>query len=156
MNYYAGIGARETLNEILKIMKNLSKKLELEGYILRSGHAIGADKAFESGIINNVNKEIFIADQATPEAIKYASNFHQYWNNCNDYIKKLHGRNAMIILGKDLNTPVRFLICWTKNGKDLGGTGLGIRIATKNNIKIFNLFDKEILNKILKYINKQK
>jgi hypothetical protein len=154
MNYYAGIGSRETPNEILEIMENLSKKLELEGYILRSGHAIGADQAFESGIINNINKEIFIADQATPEAIKYASNFHPYWNHCNDYIKKLHGRNAMIILGKDLNTPVKFVICWTKNGKNLGGTGLSIRIATKNNIKIFNLFDKEILNKILKYINK--
>lgn len=149
--YYAGIGSRETPNDILEIMKKLSKKLEIEGYILRSGHAIGADRAFESNINN---KEIFIANQATQEAINYASNFHPYWNNCNEYIKKLHGRNAMIILGKELNKPVRFVVCWTKNGKDIGGTGLSIRIANKNNIRIFNLFNKEILNKILKYINK--
>ena len=46
------------LLHILEIMKKVSKKLEGESFILRSGHATGADQAFESSIsysYNNIN-----------------------------------------------------------------------------------------------------
>ena len=98
INFYAGIGSRNTPENILNIMKFIAIKLDSDGFCLRSGHAIGADTAFESNI---KNKEIFEANDASLKAIEYASNFHNNWNNCSNYVKKLHGRNAMIILGKN-------------------------------------------------------
>lgn len=140
MKYYAGIGSRETPGHILKKMKNIAKELHTSKYILRSGGAIGADTAFASGAGDL--KEIFKAKDATQEAIEYASQFHPAWDQCNDYARQLHGRNAMIILGRDLHTPVSVVYCYTKNGKDIGGTGLGMRIAWANNIKVYNLYGK--------------
>ena len=49
MPYYAGIGSRSTPSSILSIMTILGKTLAQNGYILRSGGAEGADKAFEIG-----------------------------------------------------------------------------------------------------------
>lgn len=136
MNYYAGIGSRKTPDYILKKMTNLAKKLNDADLILRSGGANGADSAFEAGA---KNKEIFRADDATDESIKLASQFHPNWEACSDYVKKLHGRNVMIILGEDLKTPVKFLVCWTKDGKEEGGTGQALRVAKHYQIKIYNM-----------------
>lgn len=140
MKYYAGIGSRETPGDILTEMTRIAKELHGSKYILRSGGAIGADTAFEKG--SGDLKEIFKANDATEEAIEYASKFHPAWDRCNEYARKLHGRNAMIILGKDLQTPVSVVYCYTKNGKDIGGTGLGMRIAWANDIKVYNLYGK--------------
>ena len=49
MNYYAGIGSRETPSEILKLFENVGKFLAKKNFILRSGHAPGADISFENG-----------------------------------------------------------------------------------------------------------
>lgn len=149
MKTYAGIGSRETPPDILLLMHQLSSKLESIGYTLRSGGAIGADSAFEQGI---TNKEIFIANDATPESIEMASKYHPAWNKCSSWAKKLHGRNCMILLGKDLNDPVKFVICWTNDGKATGGTGLSIRIANDLNIPIFNLFDPNVRERMERFI----
>lgn len=147
---YAGIGSRETPRSILDLMTAISKKLESLGYTLRSGGAVGADTAFEDGVTDL--KEIFYDYDATFDAIEYASNFHPAWHNCKSGGRKLHGRNSMILLGKNLNTPVRFVICWTKDGKDTGGTGLGIRIAEHLKIPIFNLYKYEDKKRLLDFI----
>ena len=47
--FYAGIGARATPPEILSLMTRAAFALTKRGYVLRSGHAIGADSAFERG-----------------------------------------------------------------------------------------------------------
>lgn len=135
MKYYAGIGSRKTPSYILNKMTNLAKELDTKGYILRSGGAAGADSAFEEG---SNNKEIFTASDTTDEALELSSKFHPNWGACSDYAKKLHGRNAMIVLGKDLKTPVDFIVCWTKDGKISGGTGQALRIAEFYNIKVYN------------------
>jgi len=142
-------------------MTKISEKLSEKGYLLRSGHAAGSDTFFENGVKVSIidgkpiyNKEIFTAWDCTKEAMIVASNYHPAFHNCNNYAKKLHGRNAMIILGKDLNDPVDFVICYTDNGKDKGGTGLGIRVAEDKKIKIYNLFFPEIREKFEKWILK--
>lgn len=139
----AGIGSRETPSDILDTMYNISYSYAKEGHILRSGGAIGADTAFAKGYLNYPNLlEIYLAKDATSECEEIASKFHPAWNKCNPYVKKLHGRNALIILGKNLNTPADLVVCWTKNGLDVGGTGLSIRIAKHYNIKIRNLYNE--------------
>jgi len=133
--YYAGIGSRETPEYVLKKMTKIANKLD-RGFVLRSGGAKGADVAFEEG---STNKEIFTANDVTSEAVEFSSKFHPNWSACSDYAKKLHGRNAMILFGKDLNTPVEFIVCWTKSGKVTGGTGQALRIAKYYDIKVYNM-----------------
>lgn len=150
MIYYAGIGSRETPNEILSVFENIGSYLANKGYILRSGHAQGADQAFECGC-NKVNgkKEIYlpwykfegsksnlIVQQG--EAYEIAEKYHPYWYNLKDGARKLQARNSHQVLGKDLDTPSKFIICWTKGGKGSGGTGQALRIAKAYNIPIFD------------------
>lgn len=137
MKYYAGIGSRDTPDHVLGMMTRLAKRLN--DYTLRSGGAKGADSAFEEGASK---KEIFTADDATDDAIELSSKYHPNWSACSKYAKKLHGRNAMIILGENLDSPVEFVICWTKNGKGDGGTGQALRIAKDYGIKIYDLGEK--------------
>lgn len=146
LRYYAGIGSRETPHDILKIIGSLAFKLSNSGLILRSGHAKGADRSFEynAGLL----KQIFRPEDATPEAIELAMQFHPAPHRCDDYAKKLHGRNAQIILGKDLDLPVEVVYCWTSNGRDKGGTGLGMRIAASRGIPIRNLYYPEVIKEI--------
>lgn len=64
-------------------------------------------------------------------------------------IKKLLTRNGYQVLGKDLNTPSEYLICYS-NGK--GGTQQAIRIAEDININvpIFNLWWYDTPEKAIK------
>ena len=48
-HYYAGIGSRNTPKEVLDVFESIGKYLALQGFVLRSGGADGADRAFERG-----------------------------------------------------------------------------------------------------------
>ena len=138
--FYAGIGARITPTEVCDKFTLLAIRLEGMGYTLRSGGAEGADRAFERGVPNS--RVIYRPYHATPDAINLASEYHPAWHRCNDYVKSLHGRNMMIILGDDLMSPAKFVVCWTKSGKPQGGTAMGMAVAQANNIPIFNVQDE--------------
>src|SRR5678815_2257413 len=60
MIYYTGVGSRSTPPEVLAIMTKLAYRLEKNGLMLRSGGAEGADSAFERGVSEDENKEIFL------------------------------------------------------------------------------------------------
>lgn len=149
--YYAGIGSRQPTPEIINKIEEVTKFLNGYSLCLRSGGAVGCDSEFER---HSIKSEIYKANSATQESIYYASNFHPKWSACNDYVRKLHGRNSMIILGRDLKTPVKFVICYTFDGTDVGGTGLGIRIAQHNKIPVFNLFFEDSMDQLYSFINK--
>jgi len=152
MKYFAGIGSRETPFDIQLLMYDIAIKLANK-YTLRSGHAIGADISFENGCDSVKGpKEIFVADDCTKEAMKYSSQFHPNWSACSEYARKLHGRNSMIMLGRNLNTPVDRVICWTKDGKDTGGTGQALRIANHHDIIIYNLYFDDVKKKFLDFV----
>ncbi|GAF96467.1 unnamed protein product, partial [marine sediment metagenome] len=109
MKYYTGIGARKTPKDILNLMTRISLYLSKKGYILRSGGAEGADKAFEEGALEelkkiylpwpnfNNSKANFIS--ISQEAIKMAKENHPYWYNLSDGARKLHARNCYQVLG---------------------------------------------------------
>lgn len=153
-NYYAGIGARGTPIHILADMTNLARNLESCGWTLRSGGAHGADSAFEAGVADPRNADIFLPwrffnnnpsalHSIREEAYRMAELFHPAWDRCSSAARKFHARNCYQILGLDLNTPVRMVICWTPDGAVTGGTGQALRIAERFNIPIFNLALKE-------------
>lgn len=155
--FYAGIGSRETPPEVLETMEKLAAVLANRGWILRSGHADGADSAFEDGVLSSSGEaEIFIPWEkfgkpynsthkvryicnVTDEAMKIAKNIHPAWVRCSEWVKKLHARNVQQVFGENLNEPVDFIICWTPDGKIQGGTATAINLAITNNIPVFNL-----------------
>ena len=154
--YYAGIGSRETPLFVLNMMTEAAKCFAHQGKVLRSGRAIGADQAFERGA--GAAKEIFLASDANEAAIEMASRYHPAWGRCKPYARQLHGRNCQILLGRDvLNpVPVTFVLCWTKDGQDTGGTGQAIRVAWDLEIPVFNLYDPAIRDRIQKMITGKK
>lgn len=145
---YAGIGSRRTPSDVQHMMARMAKRLAELGFTLRSGGADGADKAFEAGA---TKKEIFYAQDATPETIAIASKLHPAWHLCNEYARNLHARNVNQILGRDLKSPVDFVLCYTPDGcthhstktRDTGGTGMAISVASTRDIPVINMANKE-------------
>ena len=144
LSSYAGVGSRKTPNDRLALMYNIAIKMSWLGFVLRSGGADGADTAFEKGASK---KEIFYARDCTPQAMDIASLYHPAWDKCSEFARKLHGRNAFQILGRNLNDPVKYCICWTPDGATThmercyrtGGTGTAISIANAYGIPVINL-----------------
>jgi hypothetical protein len=152
-NFYTGVGSRKTPQDIIQIMRQFAMTMAFGGWTLRSGGAIGADKAFEDGCgIVRGPKEIYYPGDANDAAMVMAEAIHPAWHRCSDYIRKLHARNCFQVLGRDLRTPSKFLICWTLNGEDIGGTRTAIVLARNYGIDVFNLGDQAHLVHILKFI----
>lgn len=162
--YYCGVGSRETPNNILSDMEKIAYWMARRGWTLRSGRAYGADTFFEKGCDRHHGyKEIFIANDALndTEAMEIAKSLHPAWYKCSPYARLLHTRNMYQVLGKDLKTPVKCVICWTPDGctchKDktikTGGTGMAISIASTNGIPVFNLQRKDHYKRVMDVIN---
>lgn len=149
MQYYAGIGSRETPADILKFMEQLATKLSGLKYCLRSGGAEGADQAFEAGARE---KQIFLPwngfcnkfadgkNYIVPALnLDYVNKYHPAAERLKPGAQKLMSRNTYQVLGPNLDDPVDFVLCWTKDGKYVGGTAQAMRIADDWNVPIFNL-----------------
>jgi hypothetical protein len=136
-------------------MTSIAEYLAGLGAKLRSGHADGADKAFERGALNaGGDKEIhlpwdgynnqreggdYIVPVPTPEMVDIAAYHHPVWNSLTQGVKTLMLRNTTIVLGPHLETPVQCVIGWTPDGKWIGGTSHAFRVAQANNIPIYNI-----------------
>lgn len=147
--FYAGVGSRRAPNDILTLIAEISHLLHEYGWILRTGDAVGCDKAFRDASPDH--KQVFTVAHSDSDSMAIAEKYHGAWDKLNSYGEKLHARNAKQILGKDLKTPVDFMVCWTKDGCNshkarsitTGGTGTAISIADAHRIRIFNLARKE-------------
>lgn len=152
---YAGIGSRRTPPDMLRHMTRIAIRLAKHGYCLRSGGADGADAAFEAGA---EQREIFLPWRGfnsnpsplfgpTDEAIAASAAVHPRWNALKEPARLLMGRNAHQVLGVDLRSPVKFVLCWTQDGCSsehersggTGGTGQAIALADRHKIPVFNL-----------------
>jgi hypothetical protein len=150
--FYAGIGSRETPDDVQQFMTTAASILEQKGYVLRSGGAVGADKAFECGVVHSMNKEIFLPYGVCHKALCIASTIHPRWVYLNDTAKNLHGRNVYQILGKSLVELVEFVVCWTPKARDVGGTRTAILLARQNDIPVYNLADPAHMEKVMEML----
>ena len=78
-------------------------------------------------------------------AYELASETHPAWDKCSNGAKSLHARNTMQILGKNLDTPSRFILCYGKSEKEgsvipKGGTRTACVLGQQHGIEIFNLY----------------
>lgn len=178
--YYTGIGSHDTPQEILEIMQDLAFQLGKRKYILRSGASPGADLAFERGALkadadceiylpweNFMKREgnIYIATEKLDnyyKAKEIAKRHHYDFEGLSKKSEKLIIRDTYQVLGKKLNTPSEFIICWTPDGcitdrdrtEKTGGTGQAISIASRLKIPIFNLKLKEHKKRIEEWLAK--
>lgn len=168
MKTYAGIGSRETPDDVLALMESLGLRLARDGWTLRSGGAPGADSAFERGAMRGMDQELLepwpeiylpwpnfngrpdgpdrvVAQQ---EAFEIASRHHPAWFRLSRGAKMLHARNVHQVLGPNVAepTPSKFVLCWTKGGKGGGGTGQAIRVAGVYGVPVYDLGVPEVLH----------
>lgn len=139
---YAGIGSRKTPDDIKELMIATGYYLALQGYVLRSGGAGGADEYFEVGADlamkqGKGQKQIFLPwrgfrenpskwfmgnkgllqQEYNDQSYVIASQFHPSWNTIQKQaVKDLMARNVMQAIGPTLNAPAKFVLCWTPDG----------------------------------------
>lgn len=165
--FYAGIGSRQTPDDVLHLMYDIARHLSTDGWILRSGHAPGADCWFERGAVGRseiflpwrsfnseeafgMNSEVFY--EPIPAAYELAASFHPVWERLGRGARAMHARNAHQILGPSLNDPVEFVVCWTPGGRMKGGTAQALRMANHYDIPITNLGVQMILDEVREWI----
>lgn len=176
---YAGIGSRETPANILAVMTQAAAALERAGYLLRSGGAPGADRAFQTGVTDPAHHAIFlpgrslygmrtgpgIYDATTlpgwKSALESVPAFHPNPGALSPFATNLMARNAMQVFGPEVNSPADFVMAWAPGGYENtppplgfreGGTGQALRMARHYNIPIRNLANTETLDRVLAFI----
>lgn len=124
---YAGIGARNTPQIILEVMRHLSAHLASIGFVLRSGGANGADTAFEVGVEDFEASQFFNGEQQkvrrreiylpwagfnnnpstlhpgnlpfSKEEIDFAARLHPNWAACRPSVQRLHASSVRQLIG---------------------------------------------------------
>lgn len=161
---YAGIGSREAPDDVLAVMEKLGYSLAKKGFVLRSGAANGSDTAFEKGCDRaDGKKEIYLPWKGFNDSVsnlygvsqaarELAFDYHPNLYSLSDGAVKLMCRNGYQVLGLKLNSRSLFVICYTKDGKASGGTGQAIRIAEAYSVPVFNLHNKDNLQKLKDHV----
>lgn len=178
--YYTGVGSRETPPHVLEVMEEAAEALANLGWTLRSGGAEGADTAFEKGASKGskeVLSEIYLpwpyfndrdwgtryrAEYICPldlggywmEAREVAASVHPFWEKCGVGAKALHTRNIFQVLGKKLDKPSKFLICYSvpKGDSVSGGTATAYNLAVEKGVQCFNLYHGEHIARLQKFL----
>jgi hypothetical protein len=156
-------------------MEKIGEILANEGWGLRSGAAAGSDKAFEDGAnrVPGAKKKIFLpsegfqgrkdngkdvlALQNSPHlkaAEDMARRLHPAGNRLKGFALDAMSRNAFQLMGEDLASPSKVVVCYTDEGKEVGGTGQSLRAAKEQKIPVINLGDERWKNRSAEVIAK--
>lgn len=141
---YAGVGSRRTPHAVLGLMSSIAEDLASRGFVLRSGHAEGADLAFERGARDGA-AEIYLPwasynsehvpvsprhryyQEPTEAAMRDWIRFHPNPQACSRAAAKLLARNVHELMGyaypmSGRNFPPGsagdFVVCWTPDGAE--------------------------------------
>lgn len=183
--YYTGVGSRTITEDEKALLIAIGFKLAKKGYILRSGGAKGSDSAFQTGVLSycatlpldDFTSRAYIY---TPwvgflnglpsiDLIKYkvpvftekhkqlVTEIHPAPGSLTLSTLKLHMRNLNQVMGDNLDSPSKFLICCSDPSNDglvSGGTRTAVVYAKMNNIPVYNLRVEEDKQKILHFLEK--
>jgi hypothetical protein len=162
---YAGIGSRATPSDTLDLIESIAAALARDGWVLRTGGSPGADQAFYRGARaahgpvelylpwpgfevearGDEDGDVRVFPAPSEDAYALAARCHPAWDGLPSAARHLLARDGHQVLGIDLDTPVRFVVCWTADGSldgrspRSGGTGQTLRIAHHHGLRIVNL-----------------
>lgn len=162
----AGIGSRQTPKEVLEAFEQFARRASYGPYgaWFRSGHADGADYAFEKGartkcIVylpwDGFNHDLPILGKAQAlnfvdeDALRLVMDHEPYAGNCSNGVKLLKCRNVFQILGREMCRKSDLVVCWTPGGNASGGTGLAIKLARRNDIPVIDVGSYKNVNEKL-------
>ncbi len=146
LKFYTGVGSRNTPENITDLMSNIAVVLYGADYTLRSGRADGSDYAFQRGaeyqhkqkaMISNtrLKQEIYVPNKRFnvkygrlgeldpsewdnyEEAEDLMFSIHPKGQFLRGFAREAHIRNMYQVLGRDLNTPSEFLICYAETDR---------------------------------------
>lgn len=161
VQYVTCIGSRETPPDVCTKMTKVGVWLRENGIRGRSGHADGADYAFEQGLLRSCdvylpwprfNEKLpmlgvpcFIPVRVVSGAAAMAlvEKYHPAPHRLTPGAFSLQVRNGYQVLGSNLDEPSKAVVCWTKYGEAFGGTGQALRIAAGYGIPILNMWYPE-------------
>lgn len=168
---YAGIGSRETPPEVLSLITQLAGRLEQEGWLLRTGDAHGADRAFMTGVQDPRKRAVYLPGEYSrglragdpgiynskalpswPQAQELARQYHGNYEYLSPFVKDLMARSSHQVLGPNLDRPADLIVAWTPGGRVTRGTGQALRIAQDRGIEIRNLGNPEVLERAMRYL----
>jgi len=153
-----GIGSRETPQHICDLFVELGAEAKEREWWIRSGHAEGADYAFEMGAEERCivylpwrgfNKDRPVVgiprsqEALSDDVLSIVYKHEPYAEKLSDGVKRIKSRNVFQILGEDLKSPSDLVVCWTPYGEVTGGTGLAIKIAQQFNVPVINVGDPD-------------
>lgn len=170
--FYVGTGDADTPADIVQTMRRLGRQLAREGWTLRTNGADGANSAYEQGVDSVPGaKELYLPWRgyngrregqfgASEAARELAAAAHPGWHRATDSVKSLLATNCHLLLGRDLNTPARFLVTWTPDGAvfeserstKTGSTALLIVLAERHHIPRFNFNRGGSINALSRFI----
>lgn len=149
---YAGIGSLRIPDAQIKRLKEVARLLAEGGCILRSGASSGVEAAFIDGAsaCEDVRVEVFLpwkgfngSDSLNCWPSAGARLIAQMAHPAPDLLKqshlKLHARCVHEMLGKNLNSPAHFVLCWSPNGEPCREVKLALDIAKRCGIVVINL-----------------
>lgn len=168
---YAGIGARATPSEVLRLMTQLAGRMESDGWRLRSGGARGADAAFEAGVQDPSRRAIYLPGASFnqrqagssgyidstrlpgwEQALETVARYHPAPERLSPFARDLMARNAMQVMGPNMDRPADLVVAYTPGGEVVGGTGQALRMAGALGIPIRNLGDPATLASVRRYL----
>jgi hypothetical protein len=145
---YAGIGSRQTPQEVLNQMTQVAKELASKGYTLNTGVTFrggeeGADAAFSKG---TTKKNLFSPENQGSRTREQtvAKEMHPNSGALSQGALKLMARNTNQVFGDNLNTPVDFVLFYaneTSGVRPQGGTGQAVEMARLKGIPTINMAD---------------
>lgn len=170
--YVTVVGSRKTPPLMCDLLAYITEQIARAGYTVRSGAADGSDDAGERGADRaGGKKEIYLPwkgynSHNSPlygvceQALLLAASIHPVWDMLDQGPRKLQARNMYQVLGKTLDIPSDFLICWTEDGcesekerkRKTGGTASAIVLADRRGIPVFNLGKKGSLLRLKRFL----
>lgn len=158
---YAGIGSRETPVEIKDKMTKIAQKLEKLGYTLNTGKVSwgddGADQAFAKG---TDKKELFGPETANNVTRVIAKEIHPNPNALKNTVLNLMASSTNQVFGKNLDTPVDFVLYYAKPSNNpirpQGGTGQAVEMANRKGIPTINMIDSNWEEQLINVLKNNK
>jgi hypothetical protein len=172
---YAGIGSRETPPRVLQLIETIAERLANDGWVLRTGLSPGADQAFYRGAragqgrvelylpwprfqqdarLDTDARGVSVLSSPSKDACELGARFHPAWDGLGRDARRLLARDGHQVLGANLKTPARLIVCWTPDGSLdgtgplSGGSGQALRIAHDRGIEVLSLARDEHLRRL--------